>query len=100
MGQDGRAAVIYHYFEKDEIYRENFIFFLARAWRPGLEFFIVISGEHSVDLPIRDNIHYVYTRDFGQDFGSYAAVTESGALDVFDRLIFVNCSVRGPFLPH
>jgi len=100
MSQDGNTAVIYHYFEKDETYRENFIFFLARAWRSDLEFFIVISGEHSVDLPVRGNIQYVYTRNFGHDFGSYAAVTESGALDAFDRLIFVNCSVRGPFLPQ
>jgi|GEM_PF-2514318 len=100
MSQDGSTAVIYHYFEKDETYRENFIFFLARAWRSDLEFFIVISGEHSVDLPVRDNIQYVYTRNFGHDFGSYAAVAESGTLDSFDRLIFVNCSVRGPFLPH
>lgn len=100
MSQDGGTAVIYHYFEKDKTYRENFIFFLARAWRSDLEFFIVISGKHSVDLPVRDNIQYVYTQNLGQDFGSYAAVTESGALDNFDRLIFINCSVRGPFLPH
>ncbi len=100
MRQHGGTAVIYHYFEKNETYRDNFIFFLARAWRRDLVFFIVIAGEHSIELPERDNIRYVLTRNFGHDFGSYAELAESGALDGFDRLIFVNCTVRGPFLPH
>lgn len=100
MTKSSKLAVIYHYYEKDDTYRENFVFFLARAWRPEIEFFIVISGDHSIILPTYANVHYVYTENLGHDFGSYAAATESGALDGFDRLIFVNCSVRGPFLPH
>jgi len=100
MPSNGQTAVIFHYYEKDETYRDNFIFFLARAWRPNLHFFILISGDYDVDLPVRSNIQYVHTPNFGQDFGSYATLTESGILDEFSRLVFVNCSVRGPFLPN
>lgn len=94
-----RTALIYHYFERDETYRDNFIFFLSRAWSPDIEMFILVAGRHSVDLPERSNIHYFSTPNFGHDFGSYCFLVEAGVLNNYDRLIFVNCSVRGPFLP-
>lgn len=100
IDQHSTVAVVYHYFEKDAVYRDNFIFFLARAWQPDLDFFIVISGDHSVNLPCRDNIRYIHTRNYGHDFGSYAELAASDALDRYDRLIFANCTVRGPFLPQ
>lgn len=100
MSPGREVAVVYHYFEKNETYRDNFIFFLSRAWRPDLDMFVVIAGDYSVALPQRDNIRYVFTHDSGHDFGSYAQLTETGALDHYARLVFVNCSVRGPFLPH
>lgn len=94
-----RTAVIYHYFEKDEVYRDNLIFFLARAWRPNLDIFVIISGEVSVRLPERSNTRYVHTQNIGQDFGCFAMLVEDGSLDRYHRLIFLNCTVRGPFLP-
>jgi len=100
MGQHSKTAVVYHYFEKDAVYRDNFVFFLARAWQADLDFFIVIAGEHSLNLPQRDNIRYIHADNQGHDFGSYATLVGSGALDPYDRLIFVNCTVRGPFLPN
>jgi len=93
------TAVVYHYFEKDENYRDNFIFFMTCAWRPDLEFFVVVAGEHSVSLPVRPNIHYVFTPNYSHDFGSYCDLVNSGRLDSYEYLIFVNCTVRGPFLP-
>lgn len=93
------TAVVYHYFEKNSVYRDNFVFFLSRAWRPDTDFFIVIAGTHSLTLPERPNIRYIFTPNLGHDFGSYGLLVESGALDCYDRLLFVNCTVRGPFLP-
>lgn len=93
------TAVIYHYFEKDDVYRDNLIVFLARAWRPDLDLFVVISGDIGIDLPQRPNIRYIQTPNYGQDFGAVATVVNDGALDAYDHLIFVNCTVRGPFLP-
>jgi hypothetical protein len=94
-----RVAVVYHYFEKDQTYRDNFIFFLSCAWRIDLDFFIVISGQCSIDLPKRPNLSYLTTENYGHDFGSYGVLVASGALDLYERLVFVNCSVRGPFQP-
>ena len=94
-----RTAVIYHYFEKDAVYRDNFVFFLARAWRADLDFFVVVAGAHSVDLPRRDNIRYIFTPNLGHDFAGYCTLVATGLLDGHDRLVFVNCTARGPFLP-
>ncbi len=93
------TAVIYHYFEKDDVYRDNLIVFLARAWQPDLDMFIVLSGDVGIDLPQSTNIRYIRTPNYGQDFGAVANVVNDGALDAYDQLIFVNCTVRGPFLP-
>ena len=93
------TAVIYHYFEKDPTYRDNLVFFLSRAWRADHDFFVVLAGPHSVTLPERANIHYLATPNFGHDFGGYCTLADTGLLDGHDRLVFVNCTVRGPFLP-
>lgn len=93
------TAVVYHYFEKDESYRDNFIFFMTRAWRPDLDFFVVVAGGYTVNLPVRPNIHYFFTPNYSHDFGSYCDLVKSGSLDRYEYLIFVNCTVRGPFLP-
>ena len=94
-----KTAVIYHYFEKNETYADNAVFFLSRAWRPDIAFFFLIAGGCSRTLPERDNLHYLEVENYGHDFGSYSKLAQSGALDRFDRLIFVNNSARGPFLP-
>lgn len=93
------TAVIYHYFEKNGSYRDNFVFFLSQAWRAEVEFIVLIAGAYHVDLPQRPNIRYVFTPNLGHDFAGYCQLVEAGMLDRYDRLIFVNCTVRGPFLP-
>lgn len=99
LSRPGAIAVVYHYFEKDTVYRDNFVFFLTRAWRPDLDIFIVISGETGISPPNLPNVRYIQTANYGQDFGALATLVNDDALDSYDRLIFVNCTVRGPFLP-
>lgn len=99
MPQRDAPLVVYHYYEKDDLYRDNFIFFLTRAWRSDLVFIVLISGDTSVELPSKPNIRYIRTENSGHDFGSYATVIDDPAFDAHDRFLFVNCTVRGPFLP-
>ena len=91
-------AIVYHYFEKDALYRDNFIFFLCTAWRKELDFYVIVSGETKLNLPKLDNVNYIRTRNFGQDFAGYSTLINTGALDNYNHLFFVNCTVRGPFV--
>lgn len=94
-----RAAVFFHYFERDEIYKENLVFFLSVAYRRDLEFFIIISGPCSVSLPDIENVKYLQVENINNDFGGYISALEKlrGRIGDFEFFIFVNSSARGPF---
>lgn len=94
-----KTAVVYHYFEKDEAYRDNLVFFLSAAILDEADYFIVISGECSVSLPNLTNVHYIHTINMNNDFGGYIKFVHEFFSINYNRYIFINSSVRGPFLP-
>ena len=92
--------MIYHYFEKDQSYIDNFCHFLRFGYRPDMDFVIVVAGHHTIDLPKADNLRYHFTPNENFDYGGYASAIRT--LDLphqYEHFIFVNTSVRGPFLP-
>lgn len=93
------TAVIYHYFEKDEIYRENLIFFLNVAIDKGVDYYIYLSGTCSVNLPSLPNIEYISIENANYDFGAVTNFSNHHNSNNYDFYIYINCSVRGPFLP-
>jgi hypothetical protein len=46
-----KTLVIYHYFEKDLAYIENFFHFLRFGYSSANDYIVVIYGEHSISLP-------------------------------------------------
>jgi len=94
-----KSLVIYHYFEKDKSYRDNFLHFFSFGYSKNTDYIVVISGSHTLDLPSAENISYFFTENHNNDFGGYCHVIKKG-LDVskYDFFFFVNSSVRGPFL--
>jgi hypothetical protein len=46
-----KTAIIYHYFELNKTYKDNFIFFLNTAIHDCANYYVYISGESSVQLP-------------------------------------------------
>lgn len=94
-----KRAVIYHYFEKDEIYRDNLIFFLNSAIDKDVDYFIYISGKCSVHLLALPNIEYIYIENKNYDFGAAINFSNHDKSDNYDYYIFINSSVRGPFIP-
>lgn len=94
-----KTAVIYHYFEKDRSYRDNLIYFLANGICEEADFFVIISGDCSFDLPEFENVRYIDAPNRNNDFGGYAAYARDHFCDSYDYHVFVNSSVRGPFLP-
>lgn len=94
-----KTAVIYHYFEKDRSYRDNLVYFLANGICQKADFFVIISGDCSIDLPEFENVRYIHAPNRNNDFGGYAAYARDYFCDSYDFHVFVNSSVRGPFLP-
>jgi len=92
--------VIYHYYEKDQSYINNFSHFIRFAYKSHLNYVIVIAGSYTIDLPKAHNIEYLFTKNENFDYGGYATTIKTlGLSDRYDHFIFVNSSVRGPFLP-
>ena len=93
------TVVVYHYFERDAIYRNNLIYFLSVGILESVDYFIMISGECTVDLPNRKNVTYVRIENWNNDFGGYINFFKIASSDKYEFFIFINSSVRGPFLP-
>lgn len=94
---NNKSCCIYSYYEKGEKSKNNFKYFISNAILDNVDYYIVINGTSTVEIPNIHNIH-VYTRDNkGQDFGAY-----SHALKQIDRIyeyyFFINTSVIGPYL--
>jgi hypothetical protein len=95
-----RILVIYNYYEKNEIYKENFEHFLKYGTNIDAHFVITINGSHTVNLPDKENVIYLIRPNFGFDFGAYDdAVQKYTGIDNYDAYFFVNCVVRGPYMP-
>lgn len=94
-----KILVVYHYFEKDRSYRDNLCHFLTFAIDPNVDYIVVISGPHSVELPELTNIQYIFTEPKRSDFGGYAQVINDGLnIAPYEYIFFINSSVRGPFI--
>ncbi len=95
-----RALVIYHFFEKDQSYIDNFCHFLRFTYEPHQDFLIIVAGTHSMDMPHAPNIQYFHVANQNFDYGGYAKAIKALAFEKFyDYFVFVNASVRGPFIP-
>ena len=92
-----RIAVLVHFFDLSEQYRENFVFFLSVAYRQDIDFICLIAGHTDLNLLRKRNITYIHTENYGHDFGSLdSALDHDLDLGGYDHIIFINSSVRGP----
>ena len=82
------------------MYRDNLDFFLKNGIISTHDYIITLNGGCSLNLPLAKNIRYLYRPNIGFDFGAYDDVVNSLVnIDQYDYFFFVNCTVRGPFLP-
>ncbi|ALE02587.1 hypothetical protein W908_00010 [Candidatus Pseudothioglobus singularis PS1] len=94
-----KIATIYHYYELNETYKDNFIYFLNTSLFDEIEYFFYISGSCSVELPKLKNVQYTYIENKNNDFGAVVEFSRDKRSLSFDAYIFINSSVRGPFMP-
>jgi hypothetical protein len=95
-----KTAVIYHYCEINSYYKENLIYFLSVAIHDRCSYFIYISGACTVELPHHENVEFIYIENKNYDFGGVVDFYKSRKFMGFDAYVFINSSVRGPFLPN
>jgi hypothetical protein len=96
-----RTLVMYHFFEKDQSYVKNLAHFLLFGYSDDCDYLIIVAGAHTISLPRRNNVQYLFTENKNNDYGGYcSAITALGdEVSRYDQVFFVNSSVRGPFLP-
>lgn len=99
MQTNKTIAVVYHYYELNLTYKDNLIYFLSVGILNELSYFVVISGDCSIHLPEHQNVTYIYTENKNNDYGGYSNFFKKYNCS-FDYLIFINSSMRGPFLPN
>jgi len=93
-------CVLYHYFEADQSYRENLLHFLVFGHHPDAEFYVIAANRPSFELPIAPNLNYIFTPNHNRDYGGYSvALNGEIRIDRYEYFVFVNSSVRGPYLP-
>jgi hypothetical protein len=96
------TVIVYHYYEKDSKYRDNLIYFLSVGILDEHDYYIVTAGRCTIELPEKENIFYIKTTNKNNDYGGYSEFIKTAAhkLQNYKFFIFVNSSVRGPFLPN
>ena len=94
-----KIATIYHYYELNETYKDNFVYFLNTSIVEEIEYFFYISGSCSIKLPKLSNVQYINIANKNNDFGAVVEFSKDKRSFNFDAYIFVNSSVRGPFMP-
>lgn len=94
-----RILVLYAYYEKDEIYKSNLLFFLKNGLCDDCDYIFIINGQNSVDIPKQFNIKIIYRENKDYDFGAYNDGLKQTNINDYKYFIFLNTSVRGPFIP-
>jgi hypothetical protein len=63
----GKTLVIYHYFERDHIYRDNLSYFLRYGILASIDYIICVNGGCSINLPVARNVRYHFRPNVGFD---------------------------------
>lgn len=94
---NSNITCIYAYYEKNDIYKNNFKYFLDNGILDNVDYYIVINGDCSIDIPIRKNIIIYKRENKGYDFGAYSHAL-SKITKNYEYYFFINTSVEGPYL--
>jgi hypothetical protein len=93
---NNKYCCIYAYYEKDNLYKSNFQYFLENGLLNNVDYYIVINGYHTINIPKRNNITILIRENKGYDFGAYSHVIKKLTKN-YDYYIFLNATVKGPY---
>jgi len=111
-----KTLCIFAYYEKDEICRKNLEFFVRHAilhhhghnttnTTTTMDYIIVVNDDKgtfsksNIEV-LPNNVRWMTRPNKGYDFGAYTFVLNHDEVDIspYTHFIFINSSVRGPFL--
>jgi hypothetical protein len=88
---------LYAYYEKDDLYKNNLIFFLKNGILDNIDYYIIINGYCSVNIPELQNVTIIKKKNEGFDFGAWSYFINNYLFKKYEYYIFLNTSVRGPY---
>jgi len=94
------TLVIYCYFEKNDDYKNNLVYFLNYGLEEQNDYIFVINSKCTLKIPKYNNIKVLHRDNIGYDFGAYGEALKLVNLDEYKYFFFINTSVRGPFFPN
>eukprot|EP00270_Netrium_digitus_P013175 TRINITY_DN4353_c0_g1_i6.p1 TRINITY_DN4353_c0_g1~~TRINITY_DN4353_c0_g1_i6.p1 ORF type:complete len:592 (+),score=105.09 TRINITY_DN4353_c0_g1_i6:43-1776(+) len=101
-----RTLVLYAYYEREAAYTDTFNYFVRHAITPDddtVHYVLIINGRHNIKLPNFRNVIIFKRKNECYDMGSYGIVMKkigwSFAINTYSYFIFLNPSIRGPFMP-
>lgn len=104
-----KICCLYCYYEKNDLYKNNFEYFLEHPdtlTMPNnsykkIDYYLILNGVCSIDLTKYKqlpNVFIINRNNVGFDFGAYSHVITSNILkDKYDYYFFINNSVIGPY---
>lgn len=92
---------LFAYYEKNDEYKKNLQYFLNHGIMDNIDYYFIINGECTVEIPTDlPNIRVVRRKNQGFDFGAWQYVIKKYLTYDYDYYIFVNSSVRGPYMDN
>lgn len=88
---------IYSYYEKNDLYKNNFKYFLDNAILNNVDYYIIINGQCSIKIENKYNLKVYYRENKGYDFGAYSYALKK-INKSYNYYFFINTSVCGPYL--
>jgi lipopolysaccharide biosynthesis protein len=102
-----KYVILYSYFETQNSIN-NLLYFVKNGVNKNDEnvfyVFVINSNVCKVNIPEYSNIKIIKRNNIGRDFGGWSSglkyVIDNFSKDYFDKYIFINDTVIGPFLPR
>jgi hypothetical protein len=95
-----KNACLYAYYEKNELYKKNLLYFLDNGMLDNIDYFFIINGTHTINFPVKNNIKIIQRDNVGYDFGAYSYAITNIIPHNYDYYIFLNATVKGPYLSN
>ena len=96
---NNKICCLYAYYEKNDLYKNNLEYFLNNGILDNIDYYIIINGKCTVNIPEKENIKILKRENKGWDFGAYSYCIKT--LDKeYDYYFFLNTSVIGPYLEN
>jgi Rhamnan synthesis protein F len=92
------TVCLYAYYEKNEDYKHNLEFFLQNGIESNVDYYIIINGDSTVQIPQdKPNIKVIQRENKGFDFGAWSNGLRNLTRD-YTYYAFLNSSVIGPYM--